>query len=96
MKSEKQRGGHEGGGCAQGVGCAPTSWAPRGSPDLVPSPIYTLIPQKHQGDPPNHFFAAATFCTREIPSRGLFRRPAGGGFDHRGLLHQFYYPSDEA
>ena len=37
-KSETQRGSHEGGGCA------PASWAPHGSPDLVPSHIYTLIP----------------------------------------------------
>ena len=47
MKSGTQQGGHEGGGRAQGVGRAPTLWAPRSSPELVPSPIYTLIPQKH-------------------------------------------------
>ena len=37
-----------------------------------------------------------TFCTCEIPSRDLFRRPAGVGFDHGGLLHQHHYLSDEA
>ena len=37
-KSEEPRGGHKGGGRA------PTSWAPRGSPDLVSLPIYTVIP----------------------------------------------------
>ena len=78
MKSEKQRGSHEGGGCAQGVGRAFASWAPRSSADLVPSPIYSLIPQNQQGEPRKHFFTAATFCTCEIPSWGLFRRPAGG------------------
>ena len=74
----------------------PISWAPLGSHDLILSPIYTLIPQNHQGHPRKHFSTAATFYTREIPSRGLFRRPAGGGFDHGGLLHQPYCPSDEA
>ena len=44
MKSETQRESHEAGGRAQGVGAPPPSWAPCGSPDLVPSPIYTLIP----------------------------------------------------
>ena len=33
---------------------------------------------------------AATFCTREIPSWGLFRSSAGGGIDHGGLLHQHH------
>ena len=42
------------------------------------------------GDPPNHFSTAATFCTREIPSWGLFRRPAGEGINHGGLLHQHH------
>ena len=55
MKSETQRGDHKGGGNAQGVGHAPTLWAPQSSPDLVPSPIYTLIPQKHQGSHENTF-----------------------------------------
>ena len=43
-KSETQRGGHEAGERAQGVGAPPPSWAPRSSIDLLLSPIYTLIP----------------------------------------------------
>ena len=31
-------------GVPRGVGVPPPSWAPHSSPDLVPSPIYTLIP----------------------------------------------------
>ena len=42
--STKKRGGHEAGGCTQGVGAPPPSWAPRSSTDLLPSHIYTLIP----------------------------------------------------
>ena len=75
---------------------APTLWAPRSSPDLVPSPIYTLIPWKHLGEPWNHFSTTATVCTHEIPSRGLFRHPAGGGFIHGWLLYQHHCLSDEA
>ena len=94
-KSETQRGGHEVRGRAQGVGVPPPSWAPRSSTDLLLSPIYTLIPWKHPGEPRNHFSTAATFYTREIPSWGLFRRSAGGGFDHGGLLHQHHSLSDD-
>lgn len=50
-------------GAPRGVGVPPPSWAPRSSTDVLLSPIYTLIPQKHQGDPQNHFSTAATFCT---------------------------------
>ena len=35
---------HEAGGRAQGVGVPPPSWAPRGSPDRLLSPIYVHIP----------------------------------------------------
>ena len=73
-----------------------TLWASRWPPDLDLPPIYTVIPQKLPGEPRNHFLTAATFCTREIPSWGLFWQSARGGFDHEGLLHQLYYPSDEA
>ena len=31
-------------GAPRGVGSPPPSWAPRGSPDRLLSPIYTLIP----------------------------------------------------
>ena len=42
--SRKQRGGHETGRRAQGVGVPPPSRAPRGSPDVFLHPIYTNIP----------------------------------------------------
>ena len=54
----------------------PPSWAPRGSPDRLPSPIYAHIPWKHHIRSKNPISTAATFCTREIPSWGLFRRRA--------------------
>ena len=76
-------------------GAPPPSWAPRDSTDLLLSPIYTLTPWKHPGEPRNHFSTAATFCTREIPSWGLFRCSAWGGIDHGGLLHQHHSLSDD-
>ena len=80
----------------RGEGAPPTLWAPCDSTNLLLHPIYSHIFQNPQKHPRKHFSTAATFCTREIPSRDLFRHPAGGGFDHRGLLHQPYCPSDEA
>ena len=71
------------------------SWAPRGSTDLLLPHIYVHIPRKHPGAPRNPISTAATFCTREIPSWGLFRRSAGGGIDHGGLLHQHHSLSDD-
>ena len=88
--SRKQQGGHEVGGRAPTL--VGTSWLHR--PTF--SPIYTHIPRKHPGAPRNPISTAATFCTREIPSWGLFRRSAGGGIDHEGLLHQHHSRSDEA
>ena len=73
----------------------PPSWAPRGSIDLLLSPIYTPIPRKHPRAPRNPISTTATFCIREIPSWGLFRRSAGGGIDHGGLLHQHHSLSDD-
>jgi len=73
-------------GALREVGRPPTSWAPQRSRDLILSPIYTLIPQNHQGEPQKHFSTAATFFTREIPSRGLFQHPAGGD----SIMEGFY------
>ena len=88
--------GHEAGGRAQGGRRAPTLVGPmelhrRTSFAYIYS--YTL---KHHGEPRTHFSTAATFCTREIPSWGLFRRSSGGGIDQGGLLHQHHSLSDEA
>ena len=84
--SRKLWGGHEAGRRAS---------HPRGSPIRLLSPIYTHIPWKHPGAPRNPISTAGTFCTREIPSWGLFRRSAGGGIDHGGLLHQHHNLSDD-
>ena len=73
----------------------PPSWAPRGSTDLLLPPIYTHVRRKYPGAPRNPISIAATFCTREIPSWGLFRRSIGGGIDHGELLHQHHCLSDE-
>ena len=50
----------------------PLSWAPRGSTDLLLPPIYTYVHPNYQirSQKPNS--TATTFCTREIPSWGLF------------------------
>ena len=76
-------------------GAPPPSWAPRGTTDLLLSPIYTHIPQKHPRAPRNPISTTATFCTREIPYWGLFRCSAEGGIDHGGLLHQHHSLSDD-
>ena len=82
------------GGMPYPPGRAPT-WAPRVSPDRLLSPIYTHIPWKHHRRRQNPIPTTATLCTREIPSWGLFRRSAGGGIDHGGLLHQHHSLSDD-
>ena len=61
-----------------------------GATDLLLPPIYTYVPRNHPGAPRNPISTTATFCTREIPSWGLFRRSTGGGIDHGGLLHQHH------
>ena len=73
----------------------PPSWGPRCSTDVLLPPIYTYVPPNQQKHPRKPNSTAATFCTREIPSWGLFRRPAGGGIDHGGLLHQHHSLSDD-
>ena len=93
-KPEEPRGGGKGGGRA--LGGRPYLVAPRDSPDLALRPIYSHIFQNPPGEPRNHFSTAATFYTHEIPSWGLLWQSAGGGFNHGGLLHQPYCPSDEA
>ena len=77
------------------LGRAPDSWAPRCSTDILLPPIYTYIPPNYPIWSQNPNSTAATFCTREIPSWGLFRSSAGGGIDHRGLLHQHHSLSDD-
>ena len=82
-----QHGAHEGGGRAQGVGAPPTSWAPRSSTDVLLPPIYTYVPPNKQRGSQKPNSTAETFCIHEIPSWGLFRRSAGEGRHHGGLLH---------
>ena len=73
----------------------PPSWAPCCSTDVLLPPIYTYVPPNYQirSQKPNS--TAATFCTREIPSWGLFRSFPGGGIDHGGLLHQHHSPFND-
>ena len=83
-------------------GGAPT---PLGAPSTLVGPtllhrrtpssyIYLRTPNDQiRSQKPNS--TAATFCTHEIPSWGLFRSSAGGGIDHGGLLHHPPSPSDE-
>ena len=75
---------------------APTLVGPSWLLHLLLSPIYTHIPWKHPGAPWNPISTTVTFCTREIPSWGLYRCSAGGGIDHGGLLHQHHSLSGEA
>ena len=93
--SRHQPGGHEVGARLPPWARPPPSWAPRCSTDLLLPPIYIDIPRKHPGAPRKPNSTTATFCTREIPSWGLFRRPAGGGIDHGGLVHQQNSLSDD-
>ena len=73
----------------------PPSWAPCCSTDVLLPPIYKYVPPNDQirSQKPNS--TAATFCTHEIPSWGLFQSSAGGGIHHGGLLHQHHSLSDE-
>ena len=81
--------------------CLPPGRAlhPRGP--LVAPPAYFFLlykptyPQTISRGAKNPISTAAIFCTREIPSWGLFRRSAGGGIDHGGLLHQHPSLSDD-
>ena len=63
--------------------------------DILLPPIYTYVPPNYQIRSQKPISPAATFCTREIPSWGLFRRSAGGSIDHGGLLHQHHSLSDD-
>ena len=94
--SRLQPGGHEVGG-APGPPQArpPPSWGPRCSTDILLPCIYTYVPPNQQKHPRKPNSTAATFCTHEIPSWGLFRRPAGEGIDHGGLLRQHHSLSDD-
>ena len=73
----------------------PPSWAPCCSTDVLLPPIYTYVPPNDQKRSQKPNSTATTFCTREIPSWGLFRSSAGGGIDHGGLLHQHHSLSDK-
>ena len=84
-------------------GDAPTSprhaLHPRGPLVAPPTYFFLLYIPMYPGNiiygAKNPISTAATFCTREIPSWGLFRRSAGGGIDHGGLLHQHHSLSDD-
>ena len=79
-------------------GASPTLslWARRWVPNLDLPPIYSHIFQNPQREPRKYFFMAATFCSHDLPSWGLFQRSTRGGFNHEGHLYQPYCHSDEA
>ena len=58
---------------------------PRSSTDLLLPPIYTYVPPNHQRRSQNPISTAATFCTQEIPSWGLFGAPPEGALIMEGL-----------
>ena len=92
---KKQRRRPRGRGRAYPPSVPSTLVGPCCSTDVLLPPIYTYVPPNYQirSQKPNS--TAATFCTHEIPSWGLFRSSAGGGIDHGGLLHQHHSLSDE-
>ena len=67
---------------------------PRGA--LIAPPTYffllymSIYPPKYPGARRKPNSTTATFCTREIPSWGLFESSVGGGIDHTGPLHQLH------
>ena len=68
---------------------------PHVAPPTYFFPIYVHVPWKHRGNRRNPNSTAVIFCSREIPSRGLFRSSAGGGIDHGVLLHHHHLPHQE-
>ena len=92
--SRHQPGGHEVGGRLPPQARPPPSWAPCCSTDVLLPPIYTYVPPNYQIQSQKPNSTAATSCTREIPSWGLFQSSAGEGRHHGGLLHH-HSPSDE-
>ena len=84
--SVELRGAHEGGGAPTPQARPPPLWAPCCSTDVLLPPIYTYVPTNYQIRIQKPNSTAATFCTREIPSWGLFRRSAGGG----SIMEGFY------
>ena len=94
--SSNQQGSHEVGGRAYPPWARPPpSWPPRCSTGVLLPPIYTYVPPNDQNRSQKPNSTAATFCTCEIPSWGLFRSSAGGGIDHGVLLHQHHSLSDD-
>ena len=85
-----QRGEHEAGGRAYPPQARPPpSWGPCCSTDVLLPPIYTYVPPNQQKHPRKPNSTAATFCSREIPSWGLFRHPAGGDSITKGIYINF-------
>ena len=93
--SRHQPGRHEVGGAPTPLGALSTLMGPTLLHRRTSSSYIYLHTPKLPDTEPKTYSTAATFCTREIPSWGLFRRPAGGGIDHGGLLHQHHSLSDE-
>src|SRR4051812_21966956 len=60
--------------------------APRSSTDVLLPPIYTYVPPNDQIRSKKPNSTAATFCTHEIPSWGLFRSSA-----ERAIITEGFY-----
>ena len=82
-------------GAPRGVGAPPTLMGPSQLHRRTSSSYIYTYTLKTSRSTRNPISTAATFCTSEIPSCGLFQRSAGGGINHRGLLHQHHSLFDE-
>ena len=88
-KPRSSRGGQDIGGCA------PYLVGPSGVHRRTSSSYISLRTPETIREPTKHNFHIVTFYIREISAWSLRRHSAGGGIDHRGLLHQHPCPSDE-
>ena len=94
--SSNQKGGHEVGARLPTPGAPTTLMGTLLLHRCTPSSyVYLRTPKWSDTEPKNPNSTATTFCILEIPSWGLFWSSAGGGIDHRGLLHHHPSPSDE-
>ena len=94
-KSRSNRGGHEGGGRAPRTGRATLSRGPLGRPPTYFFLLYIpMYPENIRSAHKNYLHRRNLLYPR-APSLAPSPALAGGGIDHRGLLHQHHSPSDE-
>ena len=98
--ARESRGHHEGGGVPYPLGASPTSWPPRGPPDLFPTPtplIYTQTSTKKpsSGVPSPQASIATKNQSRPVPApcrraeylSGGHLHPPGAFHDEEGVVH---------